>query len=125
MPRPARVHVEVEVYHVYSRLARGGYVCDREREAAAIDGLFGEVVRRDGSMVFAWCLMSHTIGASSGVPQSWFNNSAAPDLAPRCLNLRALRTYLPEGHMRVARLIPMLRLLTAGEEERRCPLSAM
>jgi putative transposase len=59
MPRPARVHVEGGIYHVYNRLGRGERVFDREQHAEAFVSLLRDLAQRDGLTVYAWCLMSN------------------------------------------------------------------
>jgi len=59
MPRPARVHVEGGIYHVYNRLGRGERVFDREQHAEVFVSLLRDLAQRDGLTVYAWCLMSN------------------------------------------------------------------
>jgi REP element-mobilizing transposase RayT len=59
LPRPARVHVEGGIYHVYNRLGRGERVFDREQHAEAFVSLLRDLVQRDGLTIYAWCLMSN------------------------------------------------------------------
>ena len=59
MPRPARVHVEGGIYHVYNRLGRGERAFDREQHAEVFVSLLRDLVQRDGLTVYAWCLMSN------------------------------------------------------------------
>ena len=59
MPRPNRVFVEGGIYHVYNRVSRGEGVFASDDEASTFVSLLREVKRRDGLVVFAWCLMSN------------------------------------------------------------------
>lgn len=45
------------MYHVYNRLARGARFFEEETEAQEVVDLLREVKRRDGLLVYAWCLL--------------------------------------------------------------------
>ena len=45
MPRPARVHVEGGIYHVYNRLGRGERVFDREQHAESFVSLLRDLAQ--------------------------------------------------------------------------------
>ena len=57
MPRRPRVFLEGGMYHVYNRLARGARFFEEEAEAQALVDLLREVKRRDGLLVYAWCVL--------------------------------------------------------------------
>jgi len=57
MPRRPRVFVEGGMYHVYSRLARGGTSLGGVEEATTFVSLLGEVKERDDLIVYAWCVL--------------------------------------------------------------------
>ncbi len=59
MPRRPRVFIEGGIFHVYNRFARGAEIFSQADEARRFLGLLREVKRRDGLVVFAWCLMSN------------------------------------------------------------------
>ena len=71
MPRPPRVFVDGAYYHVYCRVGRGEPVFQDDAEADALVKILGDVKRRDGFAVLAWCVMSnhyHLAVRSGGVP---------------------------------------------------------
>jgi REP element-mobilizing transposase RayT len=71
MPRPPRVFVDGAYYHVYSRVGRGEPVFRDDAEAEALVKVLGDVKRRDGLAVLAWCVMSnhyHLAVRCAGVP---------------------------------------------------------
>ena len=73
MPRRRRVVVEGGLYHVYNRFARGEEMFGDENEAPRFVEMIREVKRRDGFVVYAWCLMSnhyHLALRTSAVPLS-------------------------------------------------------
>ncbi len=57
MPRRVRVEVQGGLYHVYNRVGQGQRPFSDDAEAAAFVDLLGKVKRRDGLVVFAWCLL--------------------------------------------------------------------
>jgi REP element-mobilizing transposase RayT len=59
MPRPPRVFVDGAYYHVYCRVGRGEPVFQDDAEAEALVKVLGDVKRRDGYAVLAWCVMSN------------------------------------------------------------------
>lgn len=59
VPRQPRVFVDGAVYHVYCRVGRGEPVFQNQAEAEALIKVLGEVKRRDGLAVLAWCIMSN------------------------------------------------------------------
>ncbi|OFV79400.1 MAG: hypothetical protein A2Y78_16020 [Acidobacteria bacterium RBG_13_68_16] len=71
MPRPPRVFVDGAHYHVYCRVGRGEPVFQDDAEADALVKVLGDVKRRDGLAVLAWCVMSnhyHLAVRCGGVP---------------------------------------------------------
>jgi len=59
VPRQPRVFVDGAVYHVYCRVGRGEAVFRNQAEAEALMKVLGDVKRRDGIAVLAWCIMSN------------------------------------------------------------------
>lgn len=59
MPRKPRIFVEGGIYHVYNRFARGDHIFGEDDEADRFGGLLKKARKRDGLVVFAWCLMSN------------------------------------------------------------------
>jgi putative transposase len=57
MPRRVRVEVEGGLYHVYNRVGQGQRPFSDDDEAASFVDLLREVKRRDGLVVFAWCVL--------------------------------------------------------------------
>jgi len=57
MPRNVRVDVEGGLYHVYNRVGQGQRPFTDEVEAVVFLDLLREVKKRDGLVVFAWCLL--------------------------------------------------------------------
>ena len=57
MPRRVRVDVEGGLYHVYNRVGQGQRPFSDDVEAATFFDLLREVKKRDGLVVFAWCLL--------------------------------------------------------------------
>ncbi len=71
MPRRPRLFVEGLIYHVYNRVGRGEAPFKLDDEADRFASLIGDVKRRDGLTVFAWCLMPnhyHLAVRTSTVP---------------------------------------------------------
>ncbi|MBI4914522.1 MAG: transposase, partial [Acidobacteria bacterium] len=71
MPRRPRLFVEGLIYHVYNRVGRGEAPFKLDDEADRFVSLLGDVKRRDGLTVFAWCLMPnhfHLAVRTSTVP---------------------------------------------------------
>ena len=58
MPRRVRVEVEGGLYHVYNRVGQGQRPFSDDDEAASFVDLLREVKRRDGLVVFAWCVLT-------------------------------------------------------------------
>jgi len=59
MPRQPRLFVDGAYYHVYCRVGRGERVFLEEAEAGDLVKIVGDVKRRDGLAVLAWCVMSN------------------------------------------------------------------
>ncbi len=59
MPRAPRVFIEGGIYHVYNRITRGERVFSEDGEAQRLFDLMREIKKRDGLIVFAWCIMSN------------------------------------------------------------------
>jgi putative transposase len=59
MPRQPRLFVDGAYYHVYCRVGRGEPVFLEDTEASNLVKILGEVKRRDGLAVLAWCVMSN------------------------------------------------------------------
>ena len=59
MPRSQRNLLEGGLYHVYNRFARGEQIFADRGEAERFHDLVREVKRRDGFLLYAWCLMSN------------------------------------------------------------------
>ncbi len=96
MPRANRVFVEGGIYHVYNRVSRGERVFSSDDEASAFVELLRKVKRRDGLVVFAWCLMSnhyHLALRTGAVPLSRSMRSLQ-QMVTRGFNLRH-RVYGP------------------------------
>jgi REP element-mobilizing transposase RayT len=73
VPRPHRNLLEGGLYHVYNRLSSGEEVFADPGEAARFVELIRVAKRRDGFVVYAWCLMSnhyHLALRASAVPLS-------------------------------------------------------
>ena len=62
MPRAPRVFIEGGIYHVYNRITRGERVFSEDGEAQRLFDLMREIKKRDGLIVFAWCIMSNWSG---------------------------------------------------------------
>ncbi len=73
MPRARRNLLEGGLYHVYNRFARGEEIFAERTEAERFLDMIGEAKRRDGFLLYAWCLMSnhyHIALRTSAVPLS-------------------------------------------------------
>lgn len=73
MPRQHRNLLEGGLYHVYNRVSSGEEVVADPEEASRFVGLIRVAKRRDGFLVYAWCLMSnhyHLALRTSAVPLS-------------------------------------------------------
>ena len=73
MPREHRNLLEGGLYHVYNRISSGECVFGDPEEAARFVELIRAAKRRDGFLVYAWCLMSnhyHLALRTSAVPLS-------------------------------------------------------
>jgi REP element-mobilizing transposase RayT len=57
MPRQVRIEIEGGLYHVYNRAGQGQRPFAKDDEADRFLDLFREIKRRDGLVVFAWCLL--------------------------------------------------------------------
>ena len=57
MPRRVRVEVEGGLYHVYNRIGQGQHPFSDDIEAATFVDLLLDMKKRDGLVVFAWCLL--------------------------------------------------------------------
>ena len=73
MPRQHRNLLEGGLYHVYNRFSRGEEIFADHEEAARFLQMIRDAKRRDGFLVYAWCLMSnhyHLALRTSAVPLS-------------------------------------------------------
>ena len=73
MPREHRNLLEGGLYHVYNRFSSGEDVFGDPEEAARFVELIRVAKRRDGFLVYAWCLMSnhyHLALRTAAVPLS-------------------------------------------------------
>ncbi|MCP4896877.1 MAG: hypothetical protein GY906_07865 [bacterium] len=59
MPRAGRSFEEGRVYHVYNRVGGGLRLFSDEELAGIFVGLLRKAVERDGTVVFAWCLLGN------------------------------------------------------------------
>ena len=57
MPRRVRIEIEGGLYHVYNRVGQGQRPFSDDIEAATFVDLLRDVKKRDGFVVFAWCLL--------------------------------------------------------------------
>lgn len=73
MPRAHRQLLEGGLYHVYNRFSRGEEIFADPDEADRFVGMIREAKKRDGFIVYAWCLMSnhyHLALRTSAIPLS-------------------------------------------------------
>ena len=72
MPRAHRQLLKDGLYPIYNRFARGEEISAESDEADRFVSMIREAKKRDGFMVYAWCLMSNhyhlALRTSASVP---------------------------------------------------------
>ena len=106
MPRAHRQLLEGGLYHVYNRFARGEEIFAEPDEAERFVSMIREAKKRDGFIVYAWCLRKdqattrlRELVAAGGI-ERWGQRPGElgrvlgkhPDMVSRWARMAALRT---------------------------------